>query len=39
VVTLEQGQFVFEDALSEKLNAEQPLACRGTAFRGRRWHG
>ena len=39
VLTLEQGRFVFEDVLGEKLNAEQQLACRGIVLGGRWWHG
>jgi dihydroorotase len=38
VLTLEQGQFVFEDVLGEKLNAEQRLACRGIVLGGRWRH-
>jgi hypothetical protein len=36
---LEQGRFVFEDVLGEKLKAEQKLACRGIVLDGRWWHG
>jgi imidazolonepropionase-like amidohydrolase len=39
VLTLEQGEFVFEDVLGEKLIAEQKLACRGIVLGGRWWHG
>ena len=39
VLTLEQGRFVFEDVMGEKLNAEQRLACRGIVLGGRWWHG
>jgi dihydroorotase len=39
VLTLEQGRFVFQDVLGEKLQAEQKLACRGIVLRGRWWHG
>jgi dihydroorotase len=39
VLTLEQGRFVFEDVLGEKLIAEQQLACRGIVLGGRWWHG
>src|SRR6202046_4436260 len=38
VLTLEQGEFVFEDVLGEKLKAEQRLACRGIVLGGRWWH-
>jgi dihydroorotase len=39
VLTLEQGRFVFEDVLGEKLHAEQRLSCRGIVLGGRWWHG
>jgi dihydroorotase len=39
VLTLEQGRFVFEDVLGEKLNAEQRLVCRGIVLGGRWWLG
>ena len=39
VLTVEEGQFVFEDVLGEKLVAEQKLACRGIVLGGRWWHG
>ena len=38
VLTLEHGQFVFEDVLGEKLHAEQRLSCRGIVLGGRWWH-
>jgi dihydroorotase len=38
MLTLEQGRFVFEDVLGEKLKAEQKLACRGIVLGGRWWH-
>jgi dihydroorotase len=39
VLTLEQGSFVFEDVLGERLRAEQRIACRGIVLGGRWWHG
>ena len=39
VLTLEQGHFVLEDVLGEKLHAERRLACRGIVLGGRWWHG
>lgn len=39
VLTLEQGRFVFQDVLGEKLQSEQKLVCRGIVLGGRWWHG
>jgi dihydroorotase len=39
ILTLEQGHFVFEDVLGEKLKAEQRLSCRGIVLGGHWWHG
>ncbi len=39
VLTLEQGRFMLEDVLGEKLNATQRIACRGIVLDGRWWHG
>jgi len=38
VLTLEQGRFMLEDVLGEKLAATQRIACRGIVLGGRWWH-